>query len=217
MTYAPVVDSNLEALWTLWFIHDQYHRVRQYVGYIDIETASETLQRAKENLRASASRSIDDTEDVYPVVFSPANWAKHLSTNFKPKDLLSNVNTDCRQTRHWSFEKATNEARSQLTKAQSDLGKSLSDTALSLVTFYLQRAIKTSANPAEAIKTLKWDTVATQLKISFDGPDKRCTTRVLEALGNLYSGVLQKEITKGGTKLLSLLESQIKSVSMDIN
>lgn len=59
------------------------------IGFLDIESSSEVLQVARENLRASVLRSIDDTEDVYPVYFSPANWASFLSTAFSPEDLLS--------------------------------------------------------------------------------------------------------------------------------
>ncbi|RGP79771.1 cytochrome p450 [Fusarium longipes] len=69
------------------------HRVRTYVSYIDEESASEMLQQAKENLRACVQRNIDDSEDIYPVVMSPANWASYLSTDFQPIDLLSNPQT----------------------------------------------------------------------------------------------------------------------------
>ncbi|KAF5577605.1 hypothetical protein FPCIR_12007 [Fusarium pseudocircinatum] len=65
-TYAPVVDAKLEALWTLLVVRGQYHRVQSYLGYVDIESASEILQQAKENLHARQSRSIDDPEDIYP-------------------------------------------------------------------------------------------------------------------------------------------------------
>ncbi|KAF5682937.1 hypothetical protein FDENT_7458 [Fusarium denticulatum] len=70
-TYAPVVDAKLEALWTLLVVRGQYHRVRSYLGYVDIESASEILQQAKENFRTCVSRSIDDLEDIYPVVMTP--------------------------------------------------------------------------------------------------------------------------------------------------
>lgn len=50
------------------------------------------MQTAKENLRASIMRSIDDTQDIFPVYLQPSNWAVHLSTNFQPEDLLSNEN-----------------------------------------------------------------------------------------------------------------------------
>ncbi|KAF5643093.1 hypothetical protein F52700_2808 [Fusarium sp. NRRL 52700] len=70
-TYAPVVDAKLEALWTLLVVRGQYHRVQSYLGQIEIESASEILQEAKENFRASVSGSIDDKEDIYPVVMTP--------------------------------------------------------------------------------------------------------------------------------------------------
>ncbi|RPA93914.1 hypothetical protein L873DRAFT_1703486 [Choiromyces venosus 120613-1] len=69
------------------------HRVRRYVGYVDIESASEILLAAKENLRSSVFRSIDDSQDAWPVNFTPANWAKYLSTDFQPQDLLASEDT----------------------------------------------------------------------------------------------------------------------------
>ncbi|KAK5652704.1 hypothetical protein OQA88_10298 [Cercophora sp. LCS_1] len=87
-TYAPIVDARLEGLWTLLIVRGQYHRVRYFLGPVDVATASEALLKAKENLRASMMRSIDDSEDTYPVQFTPSSWAKSLSTAFKPKDLL---------------------------------------------------------------------------------------------------------------------------------
>ncbi|KAK4124081.1 hypothetical protein N657DRAFT_689697 [Parathielavia appendiculata] len=88
-TYAPIVDARLEGIWTLLVVRGQYHRVRYFLGLIDVGSASESLLKAKENLRASVMRSIDDSEDIYPVIFSPSTWAKSLSTAFKPEDLLT--------------------------------------------------------------------------------------------------------------------------------
>lgn len=67
------------------------HRVTKYISDVDNETASETLQHAKEALRASITRSIDYTEDVYPTVSNPDNWAKYLSTNCQPEHLLADA------------------------------------------------------------------------------------------------------------------------------
>ncbi|KAG0642471.1 hypothetical protein HOY80DRAFT_1105057 [Tuber brumale] len=74
--YAPV-NKKLEAMFTVLLVRGQYHHVRRYVGFVDIESASEILLSAKENLRSS------------PVYFTTANWAKYLSTDFQPQDLLS--------------------------------------------------------------------------------------------------------------------------------
>ncbi|KAK0392279.1 hypothetical protein NLU13_1775 [Sarocladium strictum] len=92
-TYAPAVDAKLEALWTLVVVRGQYHRVRTYVSHMDLESASEALQQAKEKLRSCVSRSIDDSQDIYPVVFSPANWAAYLSSSFQPTGLPDNAAT----------------------------------------------------------------------------------------------------------------------------
>ncbi|KAF3913691.1 hypothetical protein AA313_de0202156 [Arthrobotrys entomopaga] len=175
-TYAPVIDAKLEALWTVLLIRGQYHRVRQYIGYVDVETASEALQRAKENLRASVARSIDDTEDIYPVVFTPANWAKYLSTNFKPEDLLSDIGIlrnslyDAEKNRATllsrkntllagkqdisKLQNAEEVARRALYQAQHDMVKDYGDTASKIIQLYFEVAGSKAKYAAEAIKNL---------------------------------------------------------------
>ena len=77
--------KDLEATWLT-------ESTRIITGDLDRKLQSiEILQRVTENLRASVTRSIDDTEDVYPVIFSLPNWTKHLSANFKPQYLLSDM------------------------------------------------------------------------------------------------------------------------------
>ncbi|KAL8796485.1 MAG: hypothetical protein Q9195_001159 [Heterodermia aff. obscurata] len=175
-SYAPVIDAKLEALWTVLLVRGQYHRVRKYVGYIDIESASEILQRAKENLRASVSRSIDDTEDIYPVVLTPSNWARNLSTNFKPEDLLSSETMVREQILTAEKERASlilqknalmagqqdvaaaeaavNTAQSELAQANSDLVTGYSDTAINCIQLYFDAKTKNAADRATATKNL---------------------------------------------------------------
>ncbi|KAJ5171289.1 uncharacterized protein N7500_004072 [Penicillium coprophilum] len=89
--FAPIVDARLEALWAVVLIRGQYHRVCRYIGFMDVESSSEILLKAKENLRLSVMRSLDDTEDIYPVYFSPASWAQYRSTSSLWAGQLSNL------------------------------------------------------------------------------------------------------------------------------
>lgn len=154
----------------------QDHRVRKYVSYVDIETASESLQRAKESLRASVSRSIDDTEDVYPVVMTPSNWAKYLSTNFRPEDLLSNEDTvrerlrDVEKERALlisrkevlqggaqdikALQKAADDAGTTLRSAQAAMVKGYGETAINCIQLYFDVVTRNATNKLEAVKAL---------------------------------------------------------------
>jgi len=66
------------------------HTVRQYLGYLDIKSAAELLQDAKDALRNSASSSLDGSMMVYPVQLQPIDWFQGLSTNFTVEDLFMN-------------------------------------------------------------------------------------------------------------------------------
>jgi hypothetical protein len=66
------------------------HTVRQYLGYLDIKSAAELLQGAKDALRNSASSSLDGSMTVYPVQLQPIDWFRGLSTNFTVEDLFMN-------------------------------------------------------------------------------------------------------------------------------
>ena len=66
------------------------HTVRQYLGYLDIKSAAELLQDAKDALRNSVSSSLDGSMKVYPVQLQPIDWFQGLSTNFTVEDLFMN-------------------------------------------------------------------------------------------------------------------------------
>lgn len=157
-TYAPIVDARLEGIWTLLIVRGQYHRVRHFLGLIDVGSASESLLEAKENLRASVMRSIDDTEDIYPVVFSPATWAKSLSTAFKPEDLLASEplireelmekqkerallierlnNFKAAEQDVEALERKVDEARSSFLQARDTMLEGYSDAAINAIEMY---------------------------------------------------------------------------------
>ncbi len=172
-TYAPIVDARLEGLWTLLIVRGQYHRVRYFLGLVDVATASEALLKAKENLRASMMRSIDDSEDTYPVNLSPASWAKSLSTAFKPEDLLysedvlrgdllakqkeraslllklsylKSAQEDVKQ-----LEARESEAQEAFFKARDEMVQGYSDAAISLIQMYFDVQARNS-NKGKAIE-----------------------------------------------------------------
>ncbi|KAK3368777.1 hypothetical protein B0H63DRAFT_565407 [Podospora didyma] len=175
-TYAPVIDAKLDALWSVLMVRGQYNRVRKYISYIDILTAADALQQDKESLRESAMRSIDDTEDIYPVVMTPTNWAKYLSTTVQPEDLLSNVEMtrirlhEAENDRRFlcmrrdalmsetqdiqALEKATSDAREALQKAEWDMVKGYSDAAVSCIRVYFDIITKEAQDRVAALKTL---------------------------------------------------------------
>ena len=150
--------------------------MRKYISYIDIETAGETLQHAKESLRASVTRSIDDTEDVYPVVFTPNNWAKYLSTNFRPEDLLADADNTRNNLRAAekerailslrrdalvggrqdikALEKAAVDASNALRTAQTAMVKGYGETAINCIQLYFDTVTKKARNKVAAMKAL---------------------------------------------------------------
>lgn len=158
--YAPIVDKKLEALWTMLLVRGQYHRVRRFIGFVDVESAPESLQRAKESLRASVMRSIDDSEDIYPVYFTPATWASKLSTAFKPEDLLSSETVVRDQM--FSKEKERSQLltkRNQVKASQQDV-KPLEDAEIAARNTYLESRDKMIAGYS--------DTAVQLIKMYFD-------------------------------------------------
>ena len=152
------------------------HRVRRYIGSTDIESASEAVQRAKENLRASVMRSIDDTQDVYPVYLQPSNWATYLSTKFKPEDLLSSESVvreqlfDKEKQRSMlilklsglknnqedvkALEKEEITAKAAYSRAQREMTAGFSDTSLQLIEMYFTTVTRNATNKVMAINEL---------------------------------------------------------------
>ncbi|OQE40114.1 hypothetical protein PENCOP_c006G08050 [Penicillium coprophilum] len=186
--FAPIVDARLEALWAVVLIRGQYHRVRRYIGFMDVESSSEILLKAKENLRSSVMRSLDDTEDIYPVYFSPASWAQYLSTSFQPEDLLTspentreklitkeaerermirrrNALQDCPSESNLAkLEKAQQEAKKAYDGAFSDLQDTYTSNVMTALNIIIDTYTKGMRNKTEALKALKVDEVNAVLK-----------------------------------------------------
>ena len=196
------------------------HRVRQYIGYVDVETASETLQRAKENLRSSVSRSIDDTEDIYPVIMTPSNWAKYLSTNFKPEDLLNDASIvrnqlyDAEKSRSMllnrmnalkasqqdigKLQTAEESARRDLAQAQTDMTSGYADTVIKLVQLYFDAVAAKAQNAADAVKAIDSTKGVDEINRSIAN-DKLSVSPLskeqFEKLRDMQASCLQKQAT----------------------
>ncbi|KAG8914947.1 hypothetical protein FRC00_009358 [Tulasnella sp. 408] len=174
-TLSPSVDAKLEALWSVVLVRGQYHRIRHYLSLLDIESPAEALLRAKEALRASKMRSIDDSEDILPVQFSPASWGNYLTTDFEPVDLLMDQdaiiqyvlaaqNQRNELVRRLSIlqsgkpdtktlEKEVGAAKDKLTRAKEEMLKGFTENLATVVKCEVASA--EAANPEVAISQLK--------------------------------------------------------------
>jgi hypothetical protein len=63
------------------------HEVMTILGYLNISTPAEELEKAKQNMRACARKSTDASMVIYPVQFQPNNWHLALRPNLRPIDL----------------------------------------------------------------------------------------------------------------------------------
>ncbi len=70
-------------------VYGLYHTVRQNLGYMDIKTAPEFLQDAKEAYRVAQMLSVDGISKVFPVQLSPIDWFRGLESSFTLEDLVS--------------------------------------------------------------------------------------------------------------------------------
>ncbi|KAI0069641.1 hypothetical protein K474DRAFT_1670752 [Panus rudis PR-1116 ss-1] len=85
-----VRQSQLAAKYADAVVRGFYHNVREYMGYMDIKSAAEELQDAKDRLREASMSSLDGAMKVYPVQMTPIDWFESLSTSFKMEDLTQN-------------------------------------------------------------------------------------------------------------------------------
>ncbi|KAF2821590.1 hypothetical protein CC86DRAFT_373444 [Ophiobolus disseminans] len=218
--FAPIVDAKLEGMWTMLVVRGQYHRVRRYIGYVDIESASELVQKAKENLRASMFRSIDDTQDVWPVYMTPSNWATYLSTKFKPQDLLCDEGVlrerlfdkekqkalllqkrnalKSNTTEVDRLQKEELEARKVFTNAQTALTKGYGSAAIAVITMYFDAVSKLATDKATAVLSLADDAnaekgseqLSTALKLATSPP---ITKEQFQNLAKMQGEVLKTQ------------------------
>ena len=85
----PIREAQLASKYGDAVVRGYSHTIRQYLGYMDVTSASEFLQNAKDALRRSASSSLDGSLKVYPVQMQPIDWYQSLDTNFTMEDLTA--------------------------------------------------------------------------------------------------------------------------------
>lgn len=111
---------------------------------------------------------------------TPSNWAKYLSTNFKPEDLLNDAGIvrnqlflaqknramlisrqnaiKAGQQDIGKLQLAEDNARKDLSQTQTDMTIGFSDTAIKLVQLYFDAVSSKSEDPAAAVKAIPSDT-----------------------------------------------------------
>ncbi|MGN1167800.1 MAG: hypothetical protein ACI4S2_15385 [Lachnospiraceae bacterium] len=82
-----VRDEELNNLFNDAVVRGNYHEVMTILGFLNVESPAETLEKTKQNMRACEKRSLDGSGLVYPVQFQPTDWFKALTPNLHPKDL----------------------------------------------------------------------------------------------------------------------------------
>ena len=82
-----VQEEILNNLYNDVVIRGHFHEVMSLMGYLNVSSASESLEVAKQHLRHSASLALDESMIVYPVTFQPTNWYEALAPNLNPTDL----------------------------------------------------------------------------------------------------------------------------------
>ncbi|GAQ87349.1 hypothetical protein KFL_003470060 [Klebsormidium nitens] len=86
---APVRDAKIQARYQDLVAQGLMHEIMTGFSYLDVESSGELLERTKQNMRQSSLSSLDESSVIYPVTFSPVDWAVSLDSNFQPEDLLA--------------------------------------------------------------------------------------------------------------------------------
>lgn len=69
-------------------VRGNYHEVLTMLGFLNVSSPAEMLEKTKQNMRSCVRRSLDGSSDIYTVQFQPSDWFKSLRPNLSPKDLL---------------------------------------------------------------------------------------------------------------------------------
>jgi len=86
---APIRLAQVDKYYDDLVARGYYHEIRRILDYLDVSNLASIQKKLKDNVRNSARRSLDGTQEYWPVTFQPANWAQSLSSDFQPTDLLS--------------------------------------------------------------------------------------------------------------------------------
>lgn len=82
-----VRDEELNNFFNDAIVRGNYHEVMTILGFLNVESPAETLEKTKQNMRACEKRSLNGSGSVYPVQFQPTDWFKAVVPNLHPKDL----------------------------------------------------------------------------------------------------------------------------------
>ena len=69
-----VHNNRLAAKYGDAIVRGHWHTIREYLGYLDVKSTSESLQAAKDSLRESALSSVYSSRVIYPVLMTPVDW-----------------------------------------------------------------------------------------------------------------------------------------------
>lgn len=93
-------------------VRGNYHEVLTMLGFLNVSSPAELLEKTKQNMRGCVRRSLDGSSDIYTVAIQPSDWFKSLKPNLAPKDLL--MSKDALMSDYISKKKAINNLTAQL-------------------------------------------------------------------------------------------------------
>ena len=199
------------------------HTIREYVGYLDVKSAAEFLQDAKDSFREAASSSFDGALKIYPVQMTPIDWFEGLSTSFTMEDLTSDpelirmeIDAKGKQLDVLNSQLAlligskkgdTAALEAQVNTAQSSLDDATSALALQYSSNVISMA-KTCIDAYGNLKPGELETTAGKLKIAGAALDdlKKGMTLVADA---------QKNLTKASRAFSQLLAAKALAEATD--
>lgn len=82
-----VRDEELNNFFNDVVVRGNYHELMTILGFLNVESPAETLEKTKQNMRVCEKRAINGSGSVYPVQLQPNDWFKALEPNLHPKDL----------------------------------------------------------------------------------------------------------------------------------
>ncbi len=171
-----VRDEELNNLFNDVVVRGNYHEVMTILGFLNISSSSEALEKNKQNMRASVRKSLDASMLVYPIQLQPNNWFKSLKSNFSPKDLLNSeekfksdlikkqkslrrVNEEIAEFKLMNIsneqlqelEEKVEEGQTRLTEAENSLAEKYGAGAISLFKVYLNACTGGGLNTAKEL------------------------------------------------------------------
>ena len=76
----PILQAKVDGAFIDWLVKGNKDLVELYRSRLDTSSPGTLLLEAKSALRASGTASLDRTETVYPVQFTPDDWYKYLKS-----------------------------------------------------------------------------------------------------------------------------------------